>query len=76
MGHANVAYVLLRSAAGEIWTVRYARDITNGHMHESQINQICAEAVSDESTLQFRGVDCKLISNGGLPTHVRPHPGH
>lgn len=46
------------------------------HLHETQINQVCADMMFDAATLQFHGIDCKLVSNGGLPTYVRPNPGH
>ena len=73
---SDVVYVLMRSAANELWTVRYSRNIANQHLHETQINQVCANVMFDAAALQFHGIDCKLVSNGGLPTYVRPNPGH
>ena len=73
---SDVVYVLMRSAANELWTVRYSRNIANQHLHETQVNQVCANVMFDAATLLFHGIDCKLVSNGGLPTYVRPNPGH
>ena len=73
---SDVVYVLMRSAANELWTVRYSRNIANQHLHETQINQVCANVMFDAAALQFHGIDCKLVSNGELPTYVRPNPGH
>jgi hypothetical protein len=66
---SNVIYVLLRSAAGELWQVRYSRFIANQHLHETQFNQTCRYMTFDEAALIFQGLDCKLVSNGGLPTY-------
>lgn len=72
---SNVVYVLMRSAAGEFWQVRYERYIANQHLHETQINQKCKHMTFDGAALIFQGVDCTLVSDGGLPTYDA-HPRH
>ena len=72
---STVFHALLRAADGELWTVRYARDISNGHMHETQFNQKCRHMSFDPGALIFSGVDCTLVSTEGLPTYD-PHTGH
>jgi hypothetical protein len=72
---SNVVYLLLRSPAGELWTVRYERSIANKHLHETQINQTCKNVSFDSGALIIQGADCKVISIGGLPTY-EPNPGH
>jgi hypothetical protein len=67
--NSNVVYILLRSSAGEYWTVRYERYIADGHLHETQINQTCKQMAFDPGPMIYQGVDCKLVSAGGLPTH-------
>ncbi len=51
------------------------RSVANKHLHETQINQTCANMMLDTDALILHGVECTLVSNGGLPTHVA-HPGH
>ena len=72
---SNAFYLLMRSKAGQLWTVRYSRWIANSHLHEDHINQTCANVMIDDA-LQIHGIDCKFVDNGALPTYVRPNPGH
>jgi hypothetical protein len=73
--HSSVAYIILRSQAGELWTVRYERKISDGHGLETQVNQTCEGIFFDPAVLIYQGYICKLQSDGGLPTY-EPNPGH
>jgi hypothetical protein len=72
---SDVAYIMLRSQAGELWTVRYQRSFANGHGLETQVNSVCQGIMFDPAVLIYQGYDCKLHSDGGLPTY-EPHPDH
>jgi hypothetical protein len=63
---SNVVYVLARSAAGELWQVRYERTLSKRDVVESQINQKCRNTTFDVGALIFQGIDCALVSNGRL----------
>jgi hypothetical protein len=66
---SNVVYVLLRSAAGELWQIRYERSLGKRDIVETQVNQKCRDMTFDVGALIFQGVDCALVSNDRLPTH-------
>jgi len=66
---SSVVYVLMRSAAGELWQVRYERGLSKREVVETQINQKCGGMSLDVGALIFQGIDCALVSNGRLPTY-------
>lgn len=66
---SNVVYVLLRSASGELWQVRYERSLSKREVVETQLNQKCRNMTFDVGALIFQGIDCSFVSNGGLPTY-------
>jgi hypothetical protein len=66
---SNVVYVLVRSAAGELWQVRYERTLGKRDVVETQINQKCRSMTLDVGALIFQGIDCALASNGRLQTY-------
>lgn len=66
---SNVVYVLVRSASGELWQVRYERSLGKRDVVETQLNQKCRSMAFDIGALIFQGVDCAFVSDGRLPTY-------
>jgi hypothetical protein len=66
---SSVVYVLVRSAAGDLWQVRYERGLSKREVVETQVNQKCRSMSFDVGALIFQGIDCAFVSNGRLPTY-------
>lgn len=67
--NSNVIYVLLRSAAHELWEVRYERTLSKRDLVETQLSQKCKNMTFDAGAVTFMGIDCVFVSSSGLPTY-------
>jgi hypothetical protein len=65
---SGYAYVVLRSAAGEIWLVIFRRTLGRD-LVDAQFNQTCKWVMIDPATLHLDGLDCRWVSDSGLPTY-------